>query len=440
MVSPPLAVAIAAAPVLQFGVGPADSAIQTRALNAGQMFALADQAQSRGKVGLAEKVYRTMLADRSAEVRAEARFRLAMIERGRGRLTEAAVLLRRVVDEQPNAQRARLELAGILARMGDEDSALRQLRALRSIDLPPNVARFVDRLTASLQAAKPFGVQVELAFAPDSNINHATRSDSLGTVFGDFTIDDEAKAKSGVGAAIRGLAHGRIGLSDSVALTSRASVDASLYRHKDFNDISVELAAGPEWRAGRTRLSVEAAAGQQWYGMKPFQRSFRMAAAAVAPIGSLSQLRLDVAGRQVDNRFNGLEDGRGYSAQARFERALSPRLLLSASLAADRFHARDAAYSTKAWQAGIAAYREVGSVTVSAELTVGRLKADERLQLLPEARSDRLRRIAFGTVFRRLSLAGFAPVTRLVIERNRSTVEFYDYKRVRTEFGISRAF
>jgi hypothetical protein len=79
-------------------------------------------------------------------------------------------------------------------------------------------------------------------------------------------------------------------------------------------------------------------------------------------------------------------------------------------------------------------------VTVSAELTVGRLKADERLQLLPEARSDRLRRIAFGTVFRRLSLAGFAPVTRLVIERNRSTVEFYDYKRVRTEFGISRAF
>jgi hypothetical protein len=31
-------------------------------------------------------------------------------------------------------------------------------------------------------------------------------------------------------------------------------------------------------------------------------------------------------------------------------------------------------------------------------------------------------------------------MTRLVVERNRSTVEFYDYKRICTEFGIARAF
>ena len=34
-------------------------------------------------------------------------------------------------------------------------AALRELRALRTTDLPPNVARFVDRLSASLQAGKP---------------------------------------------------------------------------------------------------------------------------------------------------------------------------------------------------------------------------------------------------------------------------------------------
>jgi hypothetical protein len=79
-------------------------------------------------------------------------------------------------------------------------------------------------------------------------------------------------------------------------------------------------------------------------------------------------------------------------------------------------------------------------MTLSAGVDVGRLKADDRLALLPRARADRLMRLSFGAVVRRFTVAGFAPVTRLVIERNRSTVEFYDFKRVRTEFGISRAF
>ena len=71
---------------------------------------------------------------------------------------------------------------------------------------------------------------------------------------------------------------------------------------------------------------------------------------------------------------------------------------------------------------------------------LGRLRADERLALLPEARRDKLSRLTFGATFRQLTLGGFAPVTRLVIERNRSTVEFYDYSRTRTEFALVRAF
>ena len=114
--------------------------------------------------------------------------------------------------------------------------------------------------------------------------------------------------------------------------------------------------------------------------------------------------------------------------------------MVAGSLGADRFKAADAAYSTRSWRAGVAAYREIGSTTLSLGFDIGRLKADDRLQLLPQARSDRSMRLSVGAVHRRLAVAGFAPLTRLVIERNRSTVEFYDYKRVRTEIGIVRAF
>jgi hypothetical protein len=79
-------------------------------------------------------------------------------------------------------------------------------------------------------------------------------------------------------------------------------------------------------------------------------------------------------------------------------------------------------------------------MTWFAGVELGSLKADKRLILLPDAREDRFKRFQIGAVHRQFTFAGFAPVTRLVIERNRSSVEFYDYKRTRTELGVSRAF
>ena len=43
-------------------------------------------------------------------------------------------------------------------------------------------------------------------------------------------------------------------------------------------------------------------------------------------------------------------------------------------------------------------------------------------------------------VMRQLARGGFAPVVRLNYERNRSTIAFYDYRRLRAEFGLTRAF
>jgi len=407
---------------------------------AGQMLTLAEEMVRRGDSRDAENILDLLARDPNPNVRNEARFRRAMLLEAGGRNEAAAVLLRRILDEKPDATAVRLKLATMLQKMGHEDSALRELRALSSSDLPPDVAHFVDRLSASLQATKPLGFQIELALAPDTNINRATRSDTLGTIFGDFTLDKGSQARSGVGAALRGFAQARHVFNDSLGVVTRFSGEANLYRQRDFDDIALDWSLGPEWRVGRTRLTGEAGIGRQWYGMKPFQRSFRLSASAARPIDSVSQLRLDASVRWIDNRFNGLQDGRGYSLRARYERALSADLLIAVSSGFDRFKATDAAYSTRGWNAGVSAYRNVGRMTLSAGVDVGRLKADDRLALLPRARADRLMRLSFGAVVRRFTVAGFAPVTRLVIERNRSTVEFYDFKRVRTEFGISRAF
>jgi tetratricopeptide (TPR) repeat protein len=408
--------------------------------SAPQLLQLAAQLERRGDRDKAAAVLKLLESDPHPDVRNEARYRHAAIMESDARYRDAAVLLRKVLDEKPNAAAVRLKLATVLQKMGDEGSALRELRALRTIDLPTTVARFVDRLSDSLRATKPLGFQVEVALAPDSNINRATRSDTLGTVLGDFTLDEESKARSGVGVAIRGMAQARQPITDGVKLVARASGEARLYRDKDHNDISLDLTVGPEFQLGSTRFSAEAGVVQQWYGMEPYQFGIRLAGSATRPVGPTSQIRGDVGFRTVNNRLNVLQDGHGLSARVRYERALSSSMLISASIGLDRFNARDDAYSTKFIGGGVTAYRDIGRVTLSTGVEAGILKADERLLLLPKVREDRLIRFQVSSVFRQLTYGGFSPMIRLVVERNKSTVEFYDYARKRMEVGVVRAF
>jgi hypothetical protein len=151
-------------------------------------------------------------------------------------------------------------------------------------------------------------------------------------------------------------------------------------------------------------------------------------------------LRINASATLVDNQTNDLQDGKLYSGQLSVERALSPTTGVGLTLGLDRQSLEDPGYSTTGWRAGFLGWREIGRATLYAQAQYGRLRADERLQLFPDKRSERYLRFSLGATFRRFTFGGFAPVSRLVLERNRSTIEFYDYKRIRTEVGITRAF
>ena len=414
---------------------------RTLVLSAQDMLRLAAQRESAGDLEFVTMLYKTLESDADSTIRAEARFRRAKLLLNAKRNEEAAILLRRLLDEQPTATMARLELAHALQLLGDNDGALRQFRAAQAAGLPPAVARIVQRYSDALRSQRPSGASFEVAIAPDSNISRATSSDTLGTVFGDFDIDKDSKARSGTGLALSGQVYRRVGFGSSGHdLLVRASGFANLYRHSRFDDTALDLAAGPELRLGPSRLNLELGATQRWYGLKPFTRSIRAGATWVQPIGALTQLRLDGSLSKIKNWLNLLQGGRSYSARLSIEHALSQTLGVGINLSTNRLAARDDGYSTTGWDVNGLAWRDLGRATITAEIGFGRLRADERLVLFPHKRSDRSLRFAVGATFRQLTFGGFAPVARLTIERNRSSIEFYDYKRVRTEFGITRAF
>lgn len=357
-----------------------------------------------------------------------------------GRLPDAAILLRAILDEQPSAQRVRLELARVLDLMGDESGARRALREAQAGGLPPDVARLVDRYSAALRAQKPLGANLDIALAPDSNINRATRSQTLGTVLGDFVLDEAAKQRSGVGLALRGQGYARLPLAGTTKLFGRVSASADLYRDGAFIDLALAAAAGPEIRSGADRFSIEAGGLLRWYGGQSYSRAATIGFNLFHPLGRTSQLRATAAVAFVDNRMNRLQDGRSYSASLSYERALSSRSGIGLTLGTDRQSLRDPGYSTWAGQATLLGYREAGPVTLVATIGFGRLKADQRLLLFPRARADQSYRASLGATFRNFRVGTFAPFVRATYERNQSRIAIYDFRKVRTEIGVNRAF
>jgi hypothetical protein len=411
------------------------------AVTAAQLLKFAEQLGRDGQIAQAETILAALAGDPDPMIRSEARFRHSQLLKSKGQNVAAAVLLRKVIDEQPAAVPPRLELAGLLQQMGDLDGAWRQMRSVRSTGLPANVARQIDRYSQALRASRPMGASLEMALAPDTNINRATRADSLGTVIGDFEIDEDGKAKSGVGVALRGQAYRRLNFGDDRwGLLGRISGSGDLYRKSEFNDVAIDVAAGPELRLGRAQVNAELGVTQRWFGQAPYQRSARASANLSHPLGGRALVRLKTSAMLIDNRVNDLQDGRAFAGSVSIERALGPVTGLVATLGGDRLSAEDPGYSTKAWRAGLDLWRDVGRVTLSGSAEIGRLRADERLALFPDRRSDRFTRFSLAATFRQLEWMGFAPVARLAFERNRSTIEFYDYRRTRTELGVVRAF
>jgi hypothetical protein len=404
------------------------------------MLRLAEVAQQKGNSTTASTIYDALESDPDPNIRNEARYRHAKLLTGVSRPRDAAILLRRVLDEKPQAVPARLELARTLQLLGDTNAALRELRAAQATGLPPAVARLIDRYSAALRAQRPFGASLEIAIAPDSNINRATRSDTLGTIFGDFQIGDEGKAKSGIGLSLAGQTYRRISIGGDTNLVLRASGFANLYRDSEFNDLAADLAAGPEFSLGRDRLQLEVGATQRWFGQKPYLRSGRLAGTFSHPLGSRTLLRLVGSATLIDNRLNDLQDGKGYSSQLQIERALTPTTGIAGSVSIDRQALKDRGYATTGWRAGLTGWHDLGRMTLTAAAELGRLHADERLLLFPERRQDRYTRLSLGASFRQLQYGGFAPLIRISLERNRSSIAFYDYRRARTEIGVVRAF
>lgn len=406
-----------------------------------KMFELADEMRAAGRLGDAEAIYQALARNPDLEIRTEARFRFGSMLAAEARPRDAAVVFRALLDEQPNAPRVRIELARILAELGDMTAAARELRQAQSAGLPPDVARVVDQFATALRSFKPFGATFEVAIAPDSNINRATEARTLETVIAPIDLNRDARARSGLGLKVAGQAFARLPLGQRASLLPRISGSGDLYGASRFNDISGRIQVGierSEIAAGRATLSI----GQswRWFGGDPYLRMTDATLDWLRPSGKRAQFTVSASLGTAKYPINRQQDGQQFGYSMGYERALSPQSGGSVKIDMSRQTARDPGYSNVATGISGLYFRDVGRVTMFGSVAIRRLWGDKPFFLFQENRREWLVRTSLGATFRQATIRGFAPLVRLTYERNLSTVPIYDYRRRAVEMGISRAF
>ncbi|MEP2235196.1 MAG: surface lipoprotein assembly modifier [Alteripontixanthobacter sp.] len=415
--------------------------VQEAQVSPAQLFEIASAAIEKGNLDFAERALRALAKNPDVEIRTEARFRLAMLlADSRDDAAGAAILLRQILDEKPEAQRVRLELARMQAQMGNMRAARRELRAASAGGLPPEVEQLVRFYAAALNARRPVGASLRVAIAPDSNINRATTSDSLETIIGDFDLDEDANAQSGIGLSVQGQAFARQKIDSRATLVARANISSRLYEKGRFNDVIASFLAGPQYSSGRDTISFAGSVSHRWFGGDPYSFGFGVSGNWRHPMGERTQLSVDGALIYTDDRQNDLRDAERLSLAAQLDRAFTQKAGGGLRVSTYREFARDPGNSEVGAGVSAFAYREIGSTTAVARAGYNRLEADERLFLFPERRVDDRFNASINVTLRALRVGRFAPVVGIRYELAKSTIEIYDYQRVAAEFGITAAF
>ncbi|MEN5144858.1 porin family protein [Brevundimonas diminuta] len=385
-------------------------------------------------------IYEALAKDADPDVRAEARYRHGLLLADEQQYAQAAVLFRALLDEKPEVLVARLELARMLAAMGKENEARRELRQAQAVGIPEEAAAMVDRFTRALRSDRRFGGAVELAFVPDSNINRATEARTLDTVIAPLTLSDDARARSGTGIRTMAQVYGRFPLSGDWSVVPRGGAQGVTYRQGQFNDVSASALVGLERRGQRNSFTVSVGHGWRWFGNELYAETSNVGLDWIRPLGTRSQFVTSVSASDVRYSVNDLQNGGLYDLSVSLEKALNARSGISLAGSVTRQTAQDSGYAT--WAGGLSSgyWRETRWGTAFVSGSMRRTKGDERLFLFPDKRREWLGAARVGMTLRSLEMYGFAPTVRLGFERNSSTVGIYEYRRVSVDVGVARAF
>jgi len=400
---------------------------------------LVGQLAQQGKLDEARRLLEAAIE--AAPDNQQPRFLLGMLAMAEQDYRRAVAIFRAILIDHPDAVRVRLEMARAYYLDGDYQNADRQFRAVRAGELPQPVLANIDGFLFQIRQAKEWSYSFSIAIAPDTNINGATTERDI-ELFGlPFTLSDDARKKSGVGASVEGALEFAPHIAPNARWRIGGAVQRREYDGDMFDDMVVSLQTGPRVVLRHWDLSLLATGMNRWYGGDLYSQARGGRVEAMWHPGGRSVFSaslglLDVDYTKIDDR-----DGLVVNASLSAFRQLDATSALTARLGINRQDAREAAYAN--WSGVFAAgyQRELpAGFTVYLEPSISLVDYDGALAALGRARSDRIYGGTLALLNRHIVLDRFTPRISYSFTRTDSNIDLYDFNRHRIEIGLTTVF
>ena len=368
---------------------------------------------------------------------------------------EAAIVLGKLVAEQPTVDRFALDYAAALFALGRNTEARAVFRTMRSErDLPPVVRRNVERFLERIRARQPLRIDLDFGLWQDHNVNNAPERETvevpvLGRIL-QFTPDEEPVSAWVARTGVRARWRKPLGASPRVSVETRASVARnSALGASEHNRTWARASSGPRLRyskklAGRPRSGMilgDVGAERRWRGGDGYATSLwtgvgvRQSISGDWNAGMFARLwATDYDGHDADS------DPAGRSVALRARRGLGPGWLTMGV----RFAREDSARRHLSWtscKASAAYAADVGrGWNLSVRGSVGRTGFGDNHPSFRIRREDRILDASLGVSHRSLSWEGYLPELTLSWGRTTSSIPIYDRKLWKLQLGLRRMF
>jgi len=355
---------------------------------------------------------------------------------------------RTILKDQPKQTRVRLELARALFAQRKFDSADYQLRlAQDDEDLPEDIARIISNTRSAIRSRRNWRFGFDFGFAPDTNINSATRSNSVDVVFGSDTyqlaLDENARATSGIGATASLYGGLRLPAAESLAIVLDANADMVRYENRQFNDTWIQFAAGPELRVNEaTTVTLQGVGAQRWYGGKTATRQFGAQVSLQRDIGRDKRVAVRLDARHAGSDYGDAYRGWQYAVNLSYEQVVARALIASGTVYGRREDMRVGSNSSWTYgvNAGLGGEFPLG-LNAGFSGGVARSTYDDPAYLFSsDNRADwRLNARAYVGL-RQIRIGGFSPSVEYNFTQTATNYDLYESSRHRVEFKLARYF
>ena len=383
------------------------------------------------------------------QYRFETRYLTGMVAAATGDHKTAMAQYQAILSDDPSQTRVRLELGRSMLAMGRTQSADRQFRmAQQDAELPPEIARTIRTVRDIIRANRAWRVDVNVGFAPDTNINNATSADSITILWGgivplDMTLDEKARATSGTGQTASISAGVRLPVGEGVAMIADLDSAGTNYAGSRYDDYQVQLAAGGELRLSeQLRATVQALGAQRWYAGDVATRQAGAKAGLQLGIGDRQRVGVQLDARRTDALFDNGYDGWQLGAYASYERALSRSLVASLGVFGRRDLLAARPYSSKEYGVSLGLGGELPmGFNAAVSGAVSRATFDAPLPIFSWDPRHDMRYTTRATLGnRKIGYMGFSPEVSVAYTLNDSSIPYFKMDRVRFRFGLARYF